>query len=800
MLTRCTLFILFSFFSMVAFAQTNYYSNQNIFSFTSPGALKYGLYGSDNPALLSTVENLNLYAAWMNEAKNVNHPVSWGIFTAVPHLGFSAVRENFLNRSAMNYKLSASAGDNELSFGFGYGWSSGRTAFFNNSDVYTLGALYRPVKHLSLGLIGNFLSRGGNEGVVDLALRPLGNEIVTLFGDYLYKKDLPGAAVNWSAGAAVEAFPGIRITGRYFEGKSFNLGAELSLGNLSFTGKSQFNSNSDRLYNIYGIRIGEYDRNPFREILRDAYYVSYDFAGETKYRRFRFFDNSRTLLNLLQQIKEAKSDKAVAGIAINISGMQMNREMQWEVREELKKFKLAGKHVVIYLDNASMSGYHFASIADKIVMDPQGIITLEGYIAGRQYYKGTLEKLGIGFTEWRYFEYKSALEAFSRDEMSEADSIQRQDLVDDFYSIARKEISESRNISYEDFDKMVNENVIFLASEAHKQGLVDSIGRWDDVKEIIKKIEGDDKGFTGASSLSKFKLPKDNYWGVKPKIAVIYALGVCAMDDGINARSLHKKVKEAAEDDDVKAIVFRVDSPGGDGLASDLVAEQLQKAKKNKPVIISQGFVAASGGYWLSMYGDTIVAAPGTITGSIGVIGGWYYNKDFKDKLGVSTDFVKRGEHADIGFGFTLPLIGITLPDRDLTDKEQQKAEFLIKDMYRDFVGKVSAGRNMKYEEVDKIGEGREWSGADALNNGLIDVLGNLNDAIDIAAKKAGLKDYDLIEMPEPPFFDFNLFMPRFFGIEIEKNSLIEDLKFRLKQNGKPMPMLPAGEYELIKY
>jgi len=276
-------------------------------------------------------------------------------------------------------------------------------------------------------------------------------------------------------------------------------------------------------------------------------------------------------------------------------------------------------------------------------------------------------------------------------------------------------------------------------------------------------------------------------------------LGACAMDEGINARSLVKVVEGAVNNSQIKAIVLRIDSPGGDGLASDYIAEAIRNAKGKKPIIVSQGFVAASGGYWLSMYADTIVAAPGTITGSIGVIGGWMYNKNLKETLGMSTDFVKAGDHADLGFGFQLPFIGLGIPDRNLTIEEHGVMEYSIKSMYKEFVTKVSVGRKMSYEQIDSIGQGRVWSGLDGKQNGLVDVLGGMETAISIAKERAGIpKDQKvtIVEMPKKGLFDFNTLMPKFFGIETKSMSdpAIDMLKFRLQHNGEPLPMLPLEE------
>ncbi len=275
------------------------------------------------------------------------------------------------------------------------------------------------------------------------------------------------------------------------------------------------------------------------------------------------------------------------------------------------------------------------------------------------------------------------------------------------------------------------------------------------------------------------------------------------MDEGITARKLVKDVEAAVDDSRVKAIVLRVDSPGGDAVASDYIAEAMKKAKGKKPIIVSQGFVAGSGGYWLSMYADTIVAAPGTITGSIGVTGGWIYNKGLKETLGMSTDFVKTGEHADLGFGFRLPYIGLGIPDRNLTTEEQERVKSAIKTVYKEFVDKVALGRKKKFDDIEPFAQGRVWSGLDGKQNGLVDVLGGLETAINIAKERAGIpknQDVTIVEMPKMGLINFRRFMLKILNVETATTTdpTIELLKFRLQHNGEPMPMLPLEDMDFI--
>ena len=772
------------------------YYTQDEFDIASPGAYKYGLYGYVNPALLSMVDQPDLYFTFSDERGRWNDFNHYGIFTAFPHLGFGFVNTKLDAFSVTDYKISTGFGSDAFSMGFGYSWSSGDLSEFNRADFFTVGSIYRPIKYASLGIIGNFSTSSNNEGALDLAVRPLGDEKLTLFADYAFGNGKSKDDLKWSTGAVAELLPGIRVAGRYFSNHYFNIGVGFSFGRLGLSTQSRFSKDGTYGYNIYGIRVGSYDRNIIQTMETKKDYVNLDLLGGMKYQRYRLFDNSNTLYNTLTEIDAASGDNTTAGIVINLSGMSINREMIWELRDKLEKFRSHGKKVIVYLDRVNIDGYYLASAADKIIMNPQGTITLEGYIWGRQYYTNLLAKLGIGFTELRYFKFKSAMETFSRTSMSEADSIQWKAIIDAYYDVTKNGICSSRNIQPAQFDSLVNETALFLPSSALKNDLVDTLARWEDISEIIKGYAGNDKRMVSPGSLAKFQLPDDNYWGKKPEIAVIYAIGACAMDDGIKARSLVKVVESVADDPNVKGVVFRVDSPGGDGLASDIVAEAIKKCKKKKPVIVSQGYVAGSGGYWLSMYGDEIFAAPTTITGSIGVIGGWYYNKSLKQDIGVSTDLVKIGKHADLPFGMRVPFIGVSLPDRDLTQDELNKAENMIKETYREFVAKVAEGRVMTYDQVQAIAQGRVWSGIDGKKINLVDKIGGLYDAINEAVYKAGLTgcEYDIKEYPEAPWFNFGLLVPNIFGINVQNDPVMDHLLFRLKFNGLPLYTLPLED------
>ncbi|MBE2280818.1 MAG: signal peptide peptidase SppA [Ignavibacteriaceae bacterium] len=788
---RISLIILL--FAAITYPQNNNYFSRTGFNSMPAGSEFFGSFGVDNPALLTGISSVNLfgnYTVFKGDAKHQD----WNAGIAIPNASFSIRNYKIDGNSVTDYHTGFSTGNNDFSLGIGYGWSKRNKGNFERFNYWSGGFVIRPTKEISISSVLNIPVNGTPvEGIISAAIRPLGNYNLTVAGDYFYRKDLPEGASKWSAGVMYEVLPGLSVAGRYFDNKSFTLSLGVGLGNISVNSISNFNTSTEYSATSYGIRIGGLDRNFASNFTPGGLYYSLSMNGVVKYQRYRLFDNSKTLLNLLTELNSIKNEENIRGIFLNLSGMNVSYVMLWEIRKVLVELQSMGKKVVVYIDEADMRSYFLASVADKIILDPQGSVMIPGFVSGRTYFKNTMEKLGLGYSEWRFMKYKSAAESYSREEMSEGEREQKQRIVDEFYNLFRSSVANSRNLAPSKIDEIVNDFAMLSPQMALNFKLVDTIARWDEISAILKSFDNSFNGFTGVRNLEINKTKGDEVWGEKPKIAVIYALGPCSMDDGINARSLIKDVQAATSDPNVKAIVFRVDSPGGSGLASDWVAEALRKAKIKKPVIVSQGNVAGSGGYWLSMYGDEILAAPNTITGSIGVIGAWIYDNGLKEKLGFSTDHVQAGTHADLGFGFTTPLIGLSIPDRNLTEKEYEVMKNMITGFYEEFKGKVSSARGLSLEKVEEIAQGRVFTGSDAVNNGLIDDTGNLIDAIKIASRISGVYDYEIVEYPEPGLFDFGTLNPfKLPSFLTEEHPVIKAVKFYSRHNGKPLFMMPA--------
>jgi protease-4 len=781
----------------------DYYSRNN-FLMAPSGVFQEGLLGFTNPANLALLKKPEIRFLWNTDGTDAASINDWGIFTGMAGLGFGALRQHFGDLDVTDYRLSTAFGSAGAAFGLSYGWSRGDMNALGRESLLATSLLLRPFRHLSVGLIGNFsLKSNIREGVAEIGIRPFGTPQLTLFADGALQKNMQLAEAPWSAGAALQVLSGINLVGRMFENDAFTVGLTMNFGETGIGAQSHFDAERDHAYNTYMVRAGVAQPSIFPTLFeKNKRYLPLNLKGRVDYHKYVLFDrDTHRLLDILNDIRAAVKDERVGAIALNLSSMRVLPEHAWEIREELKKARQAGRKIIIFIDKAGMRDYHLASVADKIVMDPEGMMMLEGYVRGRTYLKGALEKLGLGFDEWRFFKYKSAFEDFSRDKMSDADREQLQNYVDDLYELVRAEVCETRRFTPEKFDKLIDEEIIFLPDMALKSGLVDTLARWSAIDKVIKNFTGKPMRAIAATKLMANALPPQE-WGARPKIAVVYGLGVCAMDEGIKARWLERVFLNLAQKPSVKAVVFRVDSPGGDGMASDLVAEAIKKCSEKKPVIISQGQVAASGGYWISMYGDTIVAAPNTITGSIGVIGGWIYDKGVSEKLGMTSDHVKRGAHAEFDFGITLPFTGVRIPARNLTTEERAKIEELFMKFYEGFVQKVAKGRNMPVEEVKKIAEGHFYSGTDGRSIRLVDEVGGLLTALAIAHHKAGLKldqEIDVIEIPRyKGFINFNL-SPSLISTSVKDDPVLQYLRMLSEHYGMPLPMLLPGTYPTIE-
>lgn len=448
--------------------------------------------------------------------------------------------------------------------------------------------------------------------------------------------------------------------------------------------------------------------------------------------------------DILKSIKNAEYDDHIKGIYLDVSFMTTGFASIEEIRDALIDFKKSGKFIIAYSEVYTQGAYYLASVADKVYLNPQGILELKGFSSEITFYKGALDKLNIEAQVIKVGTYKSAVEPYILDKMSDANRMQTTALLGSLYQHFTAEIAKSRNIPQDSVIDIANNLKSRAPEDAVKYKLVDALKYKDQIlDELISKVgigKNDKLKTIGVSEYANSI--KDNS-SATDKIAVIYANGDINGGEGdensIGSETISRALRKARLDDKIKAVVFRVNSPGGSSLASDVIWREVMLTKKVKPIVVSMGDYAASGGYYISCAADSIYAEPNTITGSIGVFAIIPNLKGFfNDKLGITFDQVKTGQYADLG--------DITRP---LTSAEKMIMQKEVNRTYADFTQRVAEGRHISETYVDSIGQGRVWTGEQAIKIGLVDKLGHLDDAIASAAKKAGIKSYSIVNYPE---------------------------------------------------
>lgn len=677
-----------------------------------------------------------------------------------------------------DYTLGLGFGNRSAAMGIAYAWSKGDREELGDTERLISGSLYR-WSWGSLGLMGayDFAAKQALDQI-DVGLRPFGPRW-TLFGDFLgwraSGKVLPWSnydETTWGYGVQAHVLPGLAVGVRADDEGNIGLRLDLAWDSLRPSVRNRVNDDGDRVSTTYAIEIGEGPN--LRDLLPTGRrYPEIDLRGPVAYQRYRWFDDRTRFLELLARIHAYAEDPQIEGVLLNLSGVQMNAANAWELRAQLAGLRAVGKKVLVYCDRLGMSDYMLASVADELWMDPQGSLDLTGLNTGRSYYRRMLEKAGIGFDEWRFFRYKSAAESFSRESFSEGDREQREAILDSYWDTTRAIITQARGIDLDAYERIVNEKGMILATEAERLGLVDTVGDFHELRANVREAArrpGPDADVAAMGPMFGDPVWRGEEWGEAPRIAVLYAIGPCEMDSGIRGRELSKLIRRMREDPTVKAIVLRADSPGGDPLPSDLVARELRETSAKKPVIVSQGQVAGSGGYWISMDGDRILASPYTITGSIGVIGAHVYDAGIADRWGIDYDHVQKGDSADLYGGPSLPLVGVSIPHRPLRAEERARVKEWFDELYSDFVRAVAEGRSLDEAKVREIGEGRIWSGTDGARIGLVDEIAGLWHAIILAKQAAGLPEdarIEIVEGPQPGLIPPGLLSPRLIGARL---------------------------------
>lgn len=454
--------------------------------------------------------------------------------------------------------------------------------------------------------------------------------------------------------------------------------------------------------------------------------------------------------DILSAIKKAKENEDIKGIYLLAGTLDAQPASVEAIRDALADFKESGKFIIAYADTYNQLEYYIASLADKVLLNPKGVLDWHGLAGMNIFYKDLMDKLGIEMQIFKVGTFKSAVEPYMLSEMSDANREQTAAYIGSIWQKFSDEVATSRNLSKDALNQIAEEGAMFkTGEELMAAGLVDSLIYKNDMRVYLNRYMGleEDKKVSAYSVSDmrgvKRNTPRDKSGNI---VAVYYAVGdidgggsvLPTTDEGINSEKVIKDLRKLKDDDDVKAVVLRVNSPGGSAYGSEQIWYAISQLKEKKPVIVSMGDFAASGGYYISCNADTIVAEPTTLTGSIGIFGMVPNFQAVTKKIGVNIDIEKTNSLADMGSGF-----------RPMTETEKALMQKTVEQGYDLFTTRCAEGRGMTQEQIDAIGQGRVWTGTMALERGLVDVLGGLDDAIEIAVEKAGIEQYTLKSYPE---------------------------------------------------
>jgi len=450
------------------------------------------------------------------------------------------------------------------------------------------------------------------------------------------------------------------------------------------------------------------------------------------------------LNDLLKSIQRAKTDDNIKCIYMNVSSPNAGFATMREVRNALIDFKKSHKKILAYSEVYTQGAYYLASAADKVYLNPEGALEFKGFSSELTFFKGTLEKVGVEMQVIRVGNYKSAVEPYILDKMSDYNRKQVTAYVGGLYNTFLTDIAQTRDIQKDSLYSIADNYKIRAPKDALNFKMIDGLKYKDEVLEELKALSGKTKKQNISSvSINDYAKNNSSTGTGKDKVAIIYANGEITGGEGsdnqIGSERISRAIRKARLDDDIKAIVLRVNSPGGSALASDVIWREIVLTKKEKPVIASFGDVAASGGYYIGCAADSIFVQPNTITGSIGVFGIIpNFQNLMTNKLGITFDGVKTGKYADI-----------MATNRPMTEGERFIIQNELNRIYSGFVSRVADGRKKSKAYIDSIGGGHVWIGTDAVQIGLADRIGSFNDAIKSAAKKAKLKEYKVVEYPD---------------------------------------------------
>jgi protease IV len=520
-----------------------------------------------------------------------------------------------------------------------------------------------------------------------------------------------------------------------------------------------------------------------------------DFVPDDPFRRL-FGSQPQSLSSLLTQFRKAKTDKRITAVILDIDMSDAGWAKSEEIRDTIADFRQSGKPVYAYMETGLNKDYYIAVACDKIFVPPPGELFTIGLAADVMFFRGSLDKLGIYPDIYQIGKYKSAADMFKEKEMTPAHREYINSMLDDLYGRYVDGIAKARKKTPEQVKALID-GAPYTASQAKENGMIDGALYHDEMeKELKKRLGYKDSDELPITRAGDYRQISQESLGLNKgeRIAVIYATGDIVSgrssfggsgEETIGSESLVKTINDVRDDKSIKAFVLRIDSPGGSGLASDIIWRAIEAAKEKKPVVVSMSDVAASGGYYIACNANKIIAEPSTITGSIGVLGGKPVVKGFYDWLGVTNEYVLRGQNS-----------GMFRETEKFSDTERKKWEEFLGTTYDDFISKVGKGRSKEKAYIDSIGQGRVWTGSQGKERGLVDEYGGLDRAIEVAKDLAKIpvqQNVQRVLLPKPPTFLEQLMNSNDDGDG-------DETRAQAKQQAAVLDAMPADVRRALRY
>lgn len=691
-----------------------------------------------NPALLLDVQQPEFALDWHLDEQQELQQLRWQL--ALP--GLALARERYEAQGYQRYQLQSAFGSPVLALGLGVDWLAGDNRPAQWQAAGRVGALWRPNSDLSLGASVHWGGLQQEWYQLDAGWRPWSDPRLTLFADYRLG-DLQ-AMSPWSLGLSTELGSRWLFSMQLQEQQQWQLGLSYQLAGVGL-GYARLQG-TDSAWDRWSLRFGGQpgvQQLSARQQSQPLWY-QLDLDSELGHRPSQFWQRRQSLLAVQQELALVAEDPGIDGVLVNTTNLSISQSMAWELAQSLKAVAQADKEVVVYVERGGMAHLQLIAVATQVYLDPQGSLSLPGFASSGQYFAEALAELGIGVTTLSVGDYKSATESLALSAMSDADREQRQAIINSQFSQLAQDLSAGRQVRAAQLQSLFERQLFLTPDDLARTGLVDALVRWHALDEHWQEERDVQPRRLGRQQLLA-RHPRPAIWGPIPRVAVLYALDTVDLDSGMNTRELAAKLQSLRENDDVRAVVVRVDSPGGDILASDLLAEQVRLTAATKPVLVSMTNVAASGGYWIAMHADAIYSTPNTITGSIGVASSFLWDDGLSQRLGLRADQVSIGSSADLT---TSALFGL-LPYRALTNGEREQLQGMSEYYYDQFVTQAAAGRNLSVADMQALAQGRVYSGRDAVALSLIDGEASLYQVVQLAKAMANIDHLPRVELEQ---------------------------------------------------